>query len=195
MLASSKRNGRLSCLVGAFGLTKCPLVIISFHFGAKLVLLSTRTSWFLKSFYHQQVTKMFPQLNHFIPHQPWSFSSFLLRLWLSCTLLDGFRPNEHQSLDGLHTNMGHLLLSVGTFSLWGGGFLFRWGVMDYSGGYVVHLASGATRFTSAYWVSFYMFAFLVQAIGYFQLLINSACFISLVGRNKTKGRLGRFPSK
>lgn len=43
--------------------------------------------------------------------------------------------------------------SVGAYSIWGGGFLFQWGVMDYSGGYVVHLASGAAGFTAAYWVS------------------------------------------
>lgn len=42
--------------------------------------------------------------------------------------------------------------TVGAFSVWGGGFLFQWGVMDYSGGYVVHLASGAAGFTAAYWV-------------------------------------------
>ena len=42
--------------------------------------------------------------------------------------------------------------TVGAFSIWGGGFLFQWGVMDYSGGYVVHLASGAAGFTAAYWV-------------------------------------------
>ncbi|KAJ0983889.1 hypothetical protein J5N97_002245 [Dioscorea zingiberensis] len=42
--------------------------------------------------------------------------------------------------------------TVGAFSIWGGGFLFHWGIMDYSGGYVVHLASGAAGFTAAYWV-------------------------------------------
>lgn len=42
--------------------------------------------------------------------------------------------------------------SIGAYSIWGGGFLFQWGVMDYSGGYVVHLASGAAGFTAAYWV-------------------------------------------
>ncbi|XP_015897620.3 ammonium transporter 3 member 1 [Ziziphus jujuba] len=42
--------------------------------------------------------------------------------------------------------------TVGAYSIWGGGFLFQWGVMDYSGGYVVHLASGAAGFTAAYWV-------------------------------------------
>ncbi|XP_042507765.1 ammonium transporter 3 member 1-like [Macadamia integrifolia] len=42
--------------------------------------------------------------------------------------------------------------TVGAFSIWGGGFLFQWGVMDYSGGYVVHLASGISGFTAAYWV-------------------------------------------
>ncbi|KAK3411277.1 hypothetical protein EUGRSUZ_I00038 [Eucalyptus grandis] len=42
--------------------------------------------------------------------------------------------------------------TVGAFSLWGGGFLFQWGVMDYSGGYVIHLSSGIAGFTTAYWV-------------------------------------------
>jgi len=42
--------------------------------------------------------------------------------------------------------------SIGAFSLWGGGFLFQWGVIDYSGGYVIHLSSGVAGFTSAYWV-------------------------------------------
>ncbi|KAI6691730.1 hypothetical protein NL676_019440 [Syzygium grande] len=42
--------------------------------------------------------------------------------------------------------------TVGAFSLWGGGFLFHWGVMDYSGGYVIHLSSGTAGLTAAYWV-------------------------------------------
>ncbi|XP_020095440.1 ammonium transporter 3 member 1-like [Ananas comosus] len=42
--------------------------------------------------------------------------------------------------------------TVGAFSLWGGGFLFQWGVIDYSGGYVIHLSSGVAGFTAAYWV-------------------------------------------
>ena len=42
--------------------------------------------------------------------------------------------------------------TVGAFSLWGGGFLYHWGVMDYSGGYVIHLSSGTAGFTAAYWV-------------------------------------------
>eukprot|EP00262_Sarcandra_glabra_P008914 TRINITY_DN22858_c0_g1_i1.p1 TRINITY_DN22858_c0_g1~~TRINITY_DN22858_c0_g1_i1.p1 ORF type:complete len:479 (-),score=47.10 TRINITY_DN22858_c0_g1_i1:760-2196(-) len=42
--------------------------------------------------------------------------------------------------------------TVSAYSIWGGGFLFHWGIMDYSGGYVVHLASGAAGFTAAYWV-------------------------------------------
>lgn len=43
--------------------------------------------------------------------------------------------------------------TVGAFSLWGGGFLFHWGVIDYSGGYVIHLSSGIAGFTAAFWVS------------------------------------------
>ncbi|KAB1224465.1 Ammonium transporter 2 [Morella rubra] len=42
--------------------------------------------------------------------------------------------------------------TVGAFSLWGGGFLYHWGVIDYSGGYVIHLSSGMAGFTAAYWV-------------------------------------------
>ncbi|KAK3162371.1 hypothetical protein QOZ80_1BG0088770 [Eleusine coracana subsp. coracana] len=42
--------------------------------------------------------------------------------------------------------------TVCAFSLWGGGFLYHWGVLDYSGGYVIHLSSGVAGFTAAYWV-------------------------------------------
>lgn len=42
--------------------------------------------------------------------------------------------------------------TVGAFSLWGGGFLYQWGVIDYSGGYVIHLSSGIAGLTAAYWV-------------------------------------------
>jgi len=42
--------------------------------------------------------------------------------------------------------------TVGAFSLWGGGFLYQWGVMDYSGGYVIHVSSGIAGFTAAFWV-------------------------------------------
>ena len=45
-----------------------------------------------------------------------------------------------------------LSYTVGEYSIWGGGFLFHWGVMDYSGGYVVHLAAGVSGYTAAYWV-------------------------------------------
>lgn len=42
--------------------------------------------------------------------------------------------------------------TVGAFSLWGGGFLFQWGVIDYSGGYVIHVSAGIAGFTAAFWV-------------------------------------------
>lgn len=41
---------------------------------------------------------------------------------------------------------------VGAYSLWGGGFLFKMGVLDYSGGYVIHLSSGTAGFIGAWWV-------------------------------------------
>lgn len=39
--------------------------------------------------------------------------------------------------------------TVGAFSLWGGGFLQKLGVIDYSGGYVIHLSSGTAGFVGA----------------------------------------------
>ncbi|EXJ86786.1 amt family ammonium transporter [Capronia epimyces CBS 606.96] len=41
---------------------------------------------------------------------------------------------------------------VGAFSIWGGGFLYQMGVLDYSGGYVIHVSSGTAGFVMAYWV-------------------------------------------
>jgi len=42
--------------------------------------------------------------------------------------------------------------TVGAFSVWGGGFLWQWGVIDYAGGYVIHVSSGVGGFVAAYWV-------------------------------------------
>lgn len=42
--------------------------------------------------------------------------------------------------------------SVGAYSIWGGGFLYKMGVIDYSGGYVIHLSSGTAAFVGAYWI-------------------------------------------
>ncbi|XP_068651542.1 ammonium transporter 2 member 5-like [Aristolochia californica] len=43
--------------------------------------------------------------------------------------------------------------TIGAFSLWSPkGFLSKAGVIDYSGGYVIHLSSGVAGFTLAYWV-------------------------------------------
>jgi len=43
--------------------------------------------------------------------------------------------------------------TIGAYSLWcPEGFLAKAGVIDYSGGYVIHLASGVAGFTAAYWV-------------------------------------------
>jgi len=45
-----------------------------------------------------------------------------------------------------------LVYTVGAFSLWGGGWLSAiFGVQDFSGGYVIHLAAGVSGFTAA-WV-------------------------------------------
>ncbi|CAN1155770.1 Ammonium transporter 2 member 5 [Linum perenne] len=42
--------------------------------------------------------------------------------------------------------------TFGAFSIWcPNGFLFKKGLIDYSGGYVIHLSSGVAGFTAAYW--------------------------------------------
>lgn len=41
---------------------------------------------------------------------------------------------------------------VVAYSIWGGGFLFQMGVIDYSGGYVIHLSSGTAALTGAFWI-------------------------------------------
>lgn len=45
-----------------------------------------------------------------------------------------------------------LSYTVGAYSIWGGGFLFKLGVIDYSGGYVIHLSSGTAGFIGSYWI-------------------------------------------
>lgn len=42
--------------------------------------------------------------------------------------------------------------TIGAYSLWGGGWAFQMGVIDYSGGYVIHLSSGTAGFVAAHWV-------------------------------------------
>ncbi|KAJ1547847.1 hypothetical protein HK405_004790 [Cladochytrium tenue] len=42
--------------------------------------------------------------------------------------------------------------SVGAFSLWGGGWGFQMGILDYSGGYVIHLSSGTAGFIGAWMI-------------------------------------------
>ena len=42
--------------------------------------------------------------------------------------------------------------TIVAFSIWGGGYLYKKGVVDYSGGYVIHLSSGTAGFVAAYWV-------------------------------------------
>src|SRR5271168_97774 len=43
-----------------------------------------------------------------------------------------------------------LVYTVGAFSLWGGGWLATMGAVDFSGGYVIHLAAGTSGFVAAW---------------------------------------------
>ena len=45
-----------------------------------------------------------------------------------------------------------LSYTVGAFSIWAGGFLATLGVIDYSGGYVIHLSSGTAGWVGAFWI-------------------------------------------
>jgi ammonium transporter, Amt family len=44
------------------------------------------------------------------------------------------------------------MYTVGAFSLWGGGWLASMGVVDFSGGYVIHLAAATSGFVAAWMV-------------------------------------------
>jgi Amt family ammonium transporter len=66
--------------------------------------------------------------------------------------------------------------TVGAFSLWGGGFLYQWGVIDYSGGYVIHLSSGIAGFTAAYWVLKFLLLFFLLPFVYLILLLKKSFF-------------------
>ncbi|KAJ0040473.1 hypothetical protein Pint_28592 [Pistacia integerrima] len=41
--------------------------------------------------------------------------------------------------------------TIGAYTIWGGGLLEKY-VIDYAGGFVIHLSSGVAGFTAAYWV-------------------------------------------
>ncbi|KAK9129357.1 hypothetical protein Sjap_009844 [Stephania japonica] len=42
--------------------------------------------------------------------------------------------------------------TIGAYSIWGNGFFEERGIVDFSGGYVIHVSSGVAGFTAAYWV-------------------------------------------
>lgn len=46
--------------------------------------------------------------------------------------------------------------TVGAYTIWGNGFLKKGRIIDFSGGYVIHLSSGIAGFTAAYWVIIYI---------------------------------------
>jgi Amt family ammonium transporter len=45
-----------------------------------------------------------------------------------------------------------LVYTVGAFSLWGGGWMAALGAVDFSGGYVIHLAAGTSGFVAAWMI-------------------------------------------
>ena len=55
------------------------------------------------------------------------------------------RPDQLQGLAGLRAAVDHVRLRVNAFLLWGGGYWAGKGALDFSGGYVIHLAAGVVR--------------------------------------------------
>ena len=47
-----------------------------------------------------------------------------------------------------------LVYTVNAFGIWGGGFFAQHGALDYSGGYVIHLAAGVSGFVAARWITY-----------------------------------------
>lgn len=59
--------------------------------------------------------------------------------------------------------------TVGAYSIWcPNGWLAKIGLIDYSGGFVIHLSSGAAGFTAAYWVIQYSLLPLFLLVIYFK---------------------------
>ncbi|KAL0315244.1 UNVERIFIED_CONTAM: Ammonium transporter 2 [Sesamum calycinum] len=64
----------------------------------------------------------------------------------------GLGEDEHQGVDGVCASLADFLLYCGRLQPMGRWVFVPLGVIDYSGGYVIHLASGISGFTAAYWV-------------------------------------------
>ena len=48
--------------------------------------------------------------------------------------------------------------TISAFSIWSpNGWLAKQGVIDFSGGFVIHFSAGVAGFTAAYWVCIYIF--------------------------------------
>jgi hypothetical protein len=65
------------------------------------------------------------------------------------------------------------------FSIWSpNGFLTKLGIIDYSGGYVIHLSSGVAGFTAAYWVSLVIFfIYILCSYLYFRFFFKTAIIV------------------
>ena len=82
--------------------------------------------------------------------------------------------------------------TVGAFSIWGGGFLFQWGVIDFSGGYVIHLSSGIAGFTAAYWVCNNSLKFLAAYQFFLVYAIDCLCCLVLFVDGEYRSDLDRL---
>jgi Amt family ammonium transporter len=84
--------------------------------------------------------------------------------------------------------------TIGAFSLWSpNGFLFKAGVMDFAGGYVIHLSSGIAGFTASYWVRTLLHAMDMHELAAFVAIINGFGR-SVRGRRRTGRRSRRTTS-
>ncbi|KAH7520970.1 hypothetical protein FEM48_Zijuj08G0202100 [Ziziphus jujuba var. spinosa] len=64
----------------------------------------------------------------------------------------GAGEDELQGMDDVCATLVDFLLHCWSIQFVGRRVFVHWGVMDYSGGYVIHLSSGIAGFTTAFWV-------------------------------------------
>ena len=92
----------------------------------------------------------FAKKNSPFPNRPWpisrSYSPLLRRLLMLGSVLGRINFKAWIPFVALWTVC---IYTVNAFLIWGGGFFAQHGALDFSGGYVIHLAAGVSGFVAA----------------------------------------------